>query len=150
MPYTKLKEFLDDHKIKYITISHSPAYTAQEIAQSAHIAGREMAKTVIVKIDGEMKMIVLPATDKVDFDAVKHFTKANKVELASEYEFNSRFPGCELGAMPPFGNLFGMDVFIEDSLTKNHEIAFNAGTHTELIRLSYDDYKNLAKPTLLK
>lgn len=149
MPFKKLKEFLDNHKVKYVSINHSPAYTAQEIAQSAHVAGREMAKTVIIKVDDDLKMIVLPATTKVDLDALKAFTKANKIELASEYEFNNRFPECELGAMPPFGNLFGMDVLMAKSLGQSEQLVFNAGSHTELIKLSSKDFKELVKPTMV-
>ncbi len=150
MPTNKLKEFLDNHKTRYVSIAHSPAYTAQEVAQSAHVSGREMAKTVIVKIDGDMKMIVLPATTKVNLDSLKNSTKAKSVELASEYEFNNRFPGCELGAMPPFGNLFGMEVLMAKSLEQNQQLAFNAGSHTELIKLDLKDFEELVKPTVLE
>lgn len=150
MPVKKLKEFLDGHKVKYVSINHSPAYTAQEVAQSAHIAGREMAKTVIIKVDGNLKMIVLPATLKIDLNSLKDSTKAKKVELASENEFNSRFPGCELGAMPPFGNLFGMEVLMAKSLDKNEQLVFNAGSHTELIKLAFKDFKELVKPTVVE
>lgn len=150
MPVNKLKEFLDSQKIKYVSINHSPAYTAQEVAQSAHIAGKEMAKTVIIKVDGDLKMIVMPATTKVDLDIVKNSTKAKNVELASEYEFNSRFPGCELGAMPPFGNLFGMDVLMAKSLAKNEHLAFNAGSHTEVIKLAFKDFKDVVKATVIE
>lgn len=146
MSLDKLREYLDSNKVKYVTISHSPAYTAQEVAQAAHISGQEMVKTVIVKVDGDLKMLVLPATEKVDFDALKKILKANKVELASEYEFNNRFPDCELGAMPPFGNLFGMDVLMDEHLQQNNEIAFNAGTHTELIKSTLKDFVRLVHP----
>jgi Ala-tRNA(Pro) deacylase len=149
MPARRLKEFLDSHKIKYITISHSPAYTSQEIAASAHIPGKALAKTVIVKIDGKMAMAVLPANDKVDFDLLRKDSGTKNVELASENEFKDLFPGCDVGAMPPFGNLYGMDVFVAKSLTEDKEIAFNAGNHTELIKLSYKDFANLVKPKVL-
>lgn len=150
MLLTKLKELLDKEKIKYLTITHAPAYTAQETAQSAHITGREMAKPVIVKIDGKMKMVVIPATSKLNLNSIKDFTHSKNVELANEFEFGSFFSDCELGAMPPFGNLFGIEVLIEESLAKNEQIAFNGGTHTELIKLDYKDYEKLVKPTLLK
>ena len=150
MPAKKLLSFLDEHKVKYVKISHSPAYTAQEIAAIAHIAGRELAKTVIVKLDGELAMAVLPASYKVDFKLLKKTAKAKKAELAGEEEFRDRFPECELGAMPPFGNLYNMKVYVAQSLTEDEEIAFNAGSHTELIRMSYKDLERLAKPTVLK
>lgn len=150
MPLAKLKELLDTQHIKYTTINHSAAFTAPETAQSAHIAGKAMAKTVIVKFDGEMKMVVVPANLKIDLEALKTLVKAHKVELASEYEFTNRFPNCELGAMPPIGSLFGIDVYMDQSLTKNKEIAFNAGTHTELIKLSLKDYVNTTHPKLIR
>lgn len=150
MPVKKLKDFLDSHSIKYVTISHSQAYTAQEIASSAHIPGKELAKTVMIKIDGKMAMAVLPASYKVDFDLLKKTIGASKVELASEKEFQDIFPECDVGAMPPFGNLYGMEVFAAESLSEDEEITFNAGSHTELIRLAYKDFERLVKPKVLK
>ncbi len=150
MPARKLKQFLDSHNIKYVSIKHSEAYTAQEIAASAHIPGRELAKTVIVKIDGNMAMAVLPAGYKVEFQLLKEAAKANKVELASEEEFKDVFPDCEIGAMPPFGNLYGLEVFVEKTLAEDNEIAFNAGSHIELIKLAYKDFNNLVNPKVLK
>lgn len=150
MPIKKLREFLDENNVKYLVISHSIAYTAQEIAASAHIPGKEVAKTVIVKLDGKMTMAVLPAPYKVDFDLIKKATGAKDVELASEEEFKYLFPGCEIGAMPPFGNLYDMDTIVAKSLTEDEDIAFNAGTHKELIKLSYKDFENAVKPKILK
>jgi Ala-tRNA(Pro) deacylase len=150
MPISKLREFLDENNVKYVVISHSTAYTAQEIAATAHIPGKEVAKTVIVKLDGKMTMTVLPAPFMVDFDLIKQGTGAKDAELASEEEFKYMFPGCEIGAMPPFGNLYDMDTIVAKSLTEDEEIAFNAGTHKELIKLSYKDYENAVKPRILK
>ncbi len=150
MPAKKLKEYLNSNNIKYVTIFHSQAYTAQEVAESAHIPGKELAKTVMVKIDDKMAMAVLTAADKVDFDSLKESVGAVKVELACEQEFENMFPGCEIGAMPPFGNLYEMQVFVEEKLTEDTEIAFNAGSYTELIKLSYNDFERLVKPTVVK
>ncbi len=150
MPAKKLKEFLDSHNIKYVTISHSPSYSAQEIAASAHIPGKELAKTVMVKINGKMAMAVLPASYKVEFDLLKEAASASKVELASEQEFKDMFPDCEIGAMPPFGNLYGMEVFVAESLIEDEEIVFNAGSHTELVKLAYKDFESLVKPKVVK
>lgn len=150
MPVKKLKDFLDSQGIKYVTISHSQAYTAQEIASSAHIPGKELAKTVMIKIDDKMAMAVLPASYKVDFDLLKKTIGASKVELASEKEFQDIFPECDVGAMPPFGNLYGMEVFAAESLSEDKEITFNAGSHTELIRLAYKDFEKLVKPKVVK
>lgn len=148
MPATKLKEFLDSHHVKYVSITHSPAFTAQEIAALAHVSGKELVKTVMVKIDGRMAMAVLPASRKVDFNLLKEAAGAASVELAGEADFKGMFPDCETGAMPPFGNLYGMTVFADQSLLKDEEIAFNAGSHSELIRLAYKDFEALARPTL--
>ena len=148
MPAKKLKDFLDRNRIKYVTLTHSPAYTAQGIAQSAHISGKEMAKTVIVKIGSDLAMVVLPANQKVDVEALRHVTGADRVSVAEERDFERAFPGCELGAMPPFGNLWDVPVFVEETLAENEQIVFNAGTHTELIRLDFRDFEALVKPTI--
>ena len=150
MPAKQIKDFLNSNNIKYVAITHSSAYTAQEIAASAHIPGKELAKTVILKVDGKMIMAVLPASYKVNFELFKEATGASTIRLADEHEFVDKFPGCEPGAMPPFGNLYGVDVFVAKSLTEDEEIAFNAGTHTELIRMSYKDFEKFVKPKILE
>ena len=150
MPLTKIKDFLDEHNIKYTIIKHSSAYTAQEIAASAHISGKELAKTVMIKFDGKMAMAVLPASYKISFDDLKEVLGVEKVRLAYEQEFMDKFPDCEVGAMPPFGNLYGLEVYVAESLTDDEEIAFNACSHTELIRMKYDDFEKLAKPKRMK
>ena len=150
MPSKKLREFLDGKSVKYISIIHSKAYTAQEIAASAHIPGKELAKTVMIKIDGRMAMAVLPASYKVDFDLLKHALNAERVRLAYEQEFKDKCPDCEVGAMPPFGNLYELEVYVAQSLTEDDEIAFNAGTHTELMKMKYKDFERLVKPKVLK
>ncbi len=149
MPVRKLREFLDMNKIKYVAIGHSPAFTAQQIAASAHIPGKELAKTVMIKIDSRMAMAVLPASHKVDFEMLKDIVGTENIELATEREFKDLFPECEIGAMPPFGNLYGMDVYVAESLTDDEDIAFNAGSHTELIKMAYDDFEKLVKPRVV-
>jgi Ala-tRNA(Pro) deacylase len=150
MPVQKLKEFLDSEKVKYVTIYHSPAFTAQEIAASAHVPGKELAKTVMVKIDGRMAMAVLPASFRIDMDLLCKATGASHVELAGEKEFRDMFPACEVGAMPPFGNLYDMDVYVSETLAEDEEIAFNAGSHTELVRLAYADFARLVNPKIIR
>lgn len=150
MPGDKVKHYLDDNNIKYITIKHSPAYTAQQVAEVAHVPGKEMAKTVMINIDGKMAMAVLPASYHIDFKLLEDASGAIRVSIADEDEFKDKFPDCELGAMPPFGNLYGMDVYVAQSLAEDEEIFFNAGTHSELIRLSCEDFKKLVKPKILK
>jgi Ala-tRNA(Pro) deacylase len=150
MPLSSLRDYLDKHEIKYVVISHSVAYTAQGIAALTHIPGKELAKTVIVKIDGKPAMAVVPASFHVDLRLLKKATVAKSVELASEEEFKDLFPECETGAMPPFGNLYGMDVYADKGLAKDKEIAFNAGSHRELIRLAWEDFNRLAKPEVVE
>jgi Ala-tRNA(Pro) deacylase len=150
MALTSLMEYLDMHNVPYVVISHSPAYTAQGVAGLAHIPGRELAKTVIIRLDGRLAMAVIPAKFHVDLELLRKTAKAQSVALAFEEEFKDQFPECETGAMPPFGNLFGLDVFADDSLEKDKEIAFNAGTHRELIRMTWEDFKKLAKPKVMR
>ncbi len=150
MPVRKLKELLERENVKYVSVSHSPAFTAQEIAASVHIPGKELAKTVMVKIDGKMAMAVLPASYQVDFNLLKDFSGAREAKLISEEEFKDLFPDCEIGAMPPFGNLYEMEVFMDESLRQDRKIAFNAGSHHELIKLDYNDFETLVNPKIGK
>ena len=150
MSLSSLREYLDKNGVKYIVISHSPAFTAQGIAAVAHVPGKELAKTVVVKLDGELAMAVLPASFHVDLGLLKSTTDAKTTELASEEEFKDHFPECETGAMPPFGNLYGMNVFVDEGLSKDKEIAFNACSHRELIRLPWEDFQRLAKPRVIR
>jgi Ala-tRNA(Pro) deacylase len=149
MPIEKLKEFLDANKVKYVTIRHSTAFTAQETAASAHIPGKELAKTVVLRIDGRMTIAVLPASHKLDLPLLKKAVAARDVEIAHEADFRDMFPGCDTGAMPPFGNLYGMDVLVDERLAESDEIAFNACSHSELVRLKYADYIKLVKPRIV-
>lgn len=146
MPARRLKEFLDREGVRYVTIVHSPAFTAQEIAAMAHIPGKNLAKTVMVNIDGTMAMAVVPASYTVDFDMLQGALGAEKVTLAHESEFRGQFPDCELGAMPPFGNLYNMQVFVARSLAEDEDIAFNACSHHELIKLPYKEFERLVHP----
>ncbi len=150
MPVEKLRAFLDEHHVKYVTIRHSRAFTAQEVADSAHIPGKELAKTVIVRLDGRLAMVVLPAPERISLDGLGAATGAGSVDLASETEFSSLFPNCEVGAMPPFGNLWDMPVFVDRHLREDERIAFNAGSHTELVQLAYADFERLVRPTVLE
>ncbi len=146
MPVRKLKEFLDQNGVRWVSIVHSPAYTAQEVAASAHVRGKDLAKTVMVRVDGKPVMVVLPASQRVDFQVLREVTGGQNVVLASEAEFRELFPDCEAGAMPPFGNLYGMDVYVAPKLAEDEEISFNAGSHTELMKLRYADFERLVKP----
>ena len=150
MPSLKLIEYLDEHKVHYLITKHSQAFTAQEIAAAAHVSGRSFAKTVMIKIDGKLCMAVLPASYQINFEELKAALGKDSARLAYEQEFLNKFPDCEVGAMPPFGNLYGMEVYVAESLTKDEEIAFNACSHTELIQMKYKDFAGLVKPKVIK
>lgn len=148
MPLSKLRSFLDSHNAKYMVISHSLAYTAQGVAALTHVSGKKLAKTVIVKIDGILAMAVISASDHVDLDRLRKLTGAQSVELATEREFKDAFPDCETGAMPPFGNLYDMFVYADQSLAAHEEITFSAGSHRELVRMLWQDLARLVSPTI--
>jgi Ala-tRNA(Pro) deacylase len=145
----KISDFLDANHVRYVVITHSPAYTAQGIAALAHIPGKEMAKTVILRMQDKYMMAVLPASQHVDLRALRTALGAADVHIAHEADFEALFPGCELGAMPPFGNLYGMPVLCDTSLRQDKRIAFNAGSHRELIQMDFDDYLDLVMPRIL-
>ncbi len=145
----KLKDYLDSFDVKYVAVTHSPAFSAQEVAASVHVPGKEMAKTVIVNIKGQLAMTVLPANYHVDFHRLMDALQTSDMYLATEEEFNARFPDCELGAMPPFGNLYGMKTFASWSLSQDEKITFNAGNHSEVITMSWADYERLVVPTII-
>ncbi len=148
MPVELLTKYLNQERVKYTVITHSPAYTAMEIAARAHVPGQELAKTVMVRLDGALAMAVLPASERVDLGRLEAETGKTAL-LATEDDFRGLFPGCELGAMPPFGNLYDMPVYVSESLTEDEEIAFNAGSHTQLLRMAYADFARLVQPTVL-
>lgn len=150
MPARIIKEFLDQNHLKYVSIKHSRAFTAQEIAASAHIQGKKLAKTVVLKINGKLAFAVLPASYKVDLDMLQDALGSDNIRLANEQEFKDKCPGCEVGAMPPMGNLFNIDTYVAASLVEDDEIAFNAGNHTELIRMQYNDYEKVVNPKILR
>jgi Ala-tRNA(Pro) deacylase len=148
MPATRLKNLLDKHQIPYRTMHHVRTITAQETAQMIHIKGRMMAKTVIVVVRGQLCMAVLPAHEHTDLDQLKALCSTDDVRVAHEHEFKNRFEDCEVGAMPPFGELYGMGVFVHADLAAAPEIAFNAGTHDEVIFMAYKDFDDLIKPNI--
>lgn len=149
MPVKKLKEFLDSHKVKYVSMTHSPAFTSQEIAAAAHVSGKQLAKTVIVKMDGHLAMVVLPANDHINFAKLKEAAGTSSADLAAESEFKEKFSGCEVGAMPPFGNLYEMPVFVSSQLSHQDHIVFNAGSHSELMQVAFGDFERLVKPKVV-
>lgn len=150
MKLNSIKQYLDGQNTKYAVLFHSPAYTAQEIAASAHISGQQMAKTVVVKLDGVMALAVLAGNRQIDLEHLAEAAGVSRAGLASEAEFMDRFPDCEVGAMPPFGHLYGMEVYVDEALTHDQVIAFNAGSHSELIQMSYRDFERLVRPRILE
>lgn len=150
MACEKLLEYLDERGILYEKIVHPEAYSAQETADRARVPGREFAKTVMIKLDGRMAMAVLPAPEKVNFTLLQQAAGARTISLATEPDFNEMFPDCDLGAMPPFGNIYDLDVFVSATMSATEHIAFPAGTHTELLRMTYADFSRLVRPRMAR
>ena len=142
----KLREYLEQHHVRYEELSHPQAFTAQETAEAQHIHGREMAKVVIVRSGADFAMIVLPAPCRVDLERAAAVLGKSPLMLATEDQFANLFPGCEPGAMPPFGNLYGLPVWVDRALTRDEQIVFNAGTHTQTVRMRYADFAHLVQP----
>jgi Ala-tRNA(Pro) deacylase len=142
----RLQEFLDDHRVSYQVLSHPEAYTAPEIAHALHVSGKMLAKVVIVKADGRCVMAVLPSNCRIDFAHFREALGARDVRLATEDEFKGLFPDCQIGTMPPFGNLYGVDVYVDRALTEDEEIVFQAGTHLAAMKLRYEDFAGLVHP----
>jgi len=145
---SRVKDFLDNQKVSYTHHVHRTAYTAQEVAAEEHIPGKMMAKTVVVKSGNQLAMVVIPASARLDLEALRSLVGNKEARLASELEFTGAFPDCDVGAMPPFGNLYGVPVYVDAALTEDEEIAFNAGTHQDSIHMKYADFARLVKPAV--
>lgn len=146
----RVREYLTKNQVPYISIPHHIAYSAHRTAHAAHISGKLLAKAVLVKVDDRLVMIVMPANQKVDVRNLRSAFLAHRVELAHEDDFKEMFPDCEVGGEPPFGNLYGLDVYVSERLVQDEEILFNAGTHTELLQMKYHDFEKLVHPRVLK
>ncbi|HLG30066.1 MAG TPA: YbaK/EbsC family protein [Candidatus Brocadiales bacterium] len=144
----RLREYLDENKVRYEVSSHREAFTAQDIAAALHVPGQKLAKVVMIKSGERFMMAVLPATWKIDMEKMKKVLKNTDVRLATESEFKDLFPACDVGAMPPFGNLYNLDVYVDKSLTEDREIVFNAGTHVDTVNMNYQDFATLVKPII--
>ena len=142
----RLQRFLDQQRVGYQTLPHREVFTAQEVAAVQHVRGQELAKVVVVRGGGRFLMFVLPATYHVHVPKARTATGTSDLELAHETEFASLFPACEPGAMPPFGNLYGVPVWVDEALTRDEQIVFNACTHTQAIRMKYVDFARLVRP----
>ena len=142
----RLKAMLDEAKVPFEVYNHALAYTAQEIAAKQHFSGNEMAKVVMLEVDDKLVMGVIRGNDKISLNEVRESLGARHVRLATEAEFIARFPECEIGAMPPFGNLFGLKVYVDGALAKDEYIYFNAGNHVQTVQMTYQDFARLVKP----
>lgn len=150
MPVQPFKQYLDRAGVEYMCLSHPPAFTAQQLAHHVKIAGDRVVKTVIIELDGKMAMLVMPATWRIRWDRLCRILDTDFIDLADEQAFENRFPDCEVGAMPPFGNLFDMSVYCAEALTRQPELAFAAGSHTESIHMKTSDLLDLVRPMVLE
>lgn len=146
----RLEQLFAQEKVPYRAMTHTPAYTAQDVANVEHISGYAVAKVVLAVVDDRLVMLVLPAPYRVDLEAVRAGLQAQTVRLAEEREFADVFTDCETGAMPPFGNLYGVAVYVDPALGEHPQITFNAGSHRETMTIAYADFARLAKPTVLR
>jgi Ala-tRNA(Pro) deacylase len=146
----RLKDYLDSQKVQYQVLTHEEAYTAPEIAHSLHVSGKEMAKVVVVKAGERFVMTVLPSNWKVDLTRLRGIFQTTQVRLATEEELRGLFPDCQVGAMPPFGNLYGLEVYVDQSLAADEEIVFRAGSHVVAVKFRYQDFANLVRPTVVE
>jgi len=149
MPVRQLTEFLDLNNVPYTANNHMPTYTAQNLAETMHISGHDVAKTIIINVDDALVMVVLPACEAIDLSKLQRALNAKHVEIAKETDFEDCFPLCDTGSMPPFGNLYGMDVIVSTSLAHDEVITFNAGSYTEVVNMSFDDYKKIVSPKIM-
>ena len=143
-----IQNYLERNQIPFEVLEHPRAFTAAETAHAAHLSGKKLSKTVVVRLEGQMAMVVLHAHEMVDLERLKESLGVKNVELVSEREFEDRFPDCEAGAMPPFGDLFRMPVIVSESVASDEYFTFNAGNHTELITIPFLSFKKLVQPII--
>ena len=142
----KLKDYLEKNQVRYEVGYHERVYTSQEIAAAMHVPGKELTKVIMVKADGKMVMLVLPASYRVETKKLKKVFQCKRLGIAKEKDFEELFPDCEMGAMPPFGNLYNLEVWVDQILTEDEFIVFQAGSHVETLRIKYSDYARLVSP----
>ena len=142
----KLKDYLEKNQVRYEEGVHEPVYTSQEIAATMHVPGKEWAKVVMAKADGKMTMLVLPASYRIHTKKLKKVLNCKRLGISKEKDFEELFPDCEVGAMPPFGNLYNLEVWVDQVLTEDKFIVFQAGSHVETLKIKYSDYARLVNP----
>jgi Ala-tRNA(Pro) deacylase len=146
MPVLDLKQYLDSEHVGYRAIPHVRTFTARQTAGAAHLPNKDVAKTVLVLLDGRPALAVLPATKHIDLNRLCEVANAETASMAREKDLAVLFTDCELGAMPPLGNLYNLPVFVDESLADDEEVAFNAGTHTELIQIPFEEFVRVVHP----
>jgi Ala-tRNA(Pro) deacylase len=144
----RMEQYLRENGVPFEVMAHDQAYTMQEVAAALHVPGRQVAKVVMVKADGEMAMLVIPSPYRLDFAKVRALAGAKKVSLAKEEEFADLFPDCATGAMPPFGNLYEVPVYVDQALAEETSIVFRVGTHSHTMKVAYADFARLVQPTV--
>ncbi len=144
----RLEKYLKENNVPFEVLTHEQAYTMQETAAALHLSGKQVAKVVIVKADAKIAMLVIPAPNRLELGKVRDLLGVKKVSLAEEGEFAALFPDCAPGAMPPFGNLYDLPVYVDRALTQRDEIVFRVGTHRHTMKVSYADFARLARPTV--
>lgn len=144
----RMEQYLRENGAGFEVMVHSQAFTMQEVAAALHVPGDQVAKVVIVKADGDTAMLVLPAPCRLNIDMVCTLLGAKKARLAKEKEFADLFPDCATGAMPPFGNLYDVPVYVDRSMAEQSDMVFRIGTHRETMKIAYADFARLAKPTV--
>lgn len=143
----RIEQYLKEKGVRYEVLHHARAFTAQRVAQAEHIPGKMQAKVVVLHGNGKFYMAALPASHHVDFEMFKKVV-GHACQLATEAEFKDFFPDCEVGAMPPFGHFYNLPVLTDASLEEDDEIVFQAGTHTESVKMAWNDYVRLQRPTI--
>jgi Ala-tRNA(Pro) deacylase len=142
----KLEKYFRDNGVEFKAMSHPTAYTAQDVAAAQKVKGKQVAKVVMVLADAKPAMLVMPASHRIDFPKLKRALKAQEARLAKEEEFAGLFPDCDTGAMPPFGNIYNVPVYVDSALAEDPEIVFQAGSHRDTMKIAYPDYARLAQP----
>lgn len=150
MPATRIKKYLDDNNVKYSSILHPETMTAMENSFASCVHPQNIAKVVIIKAPEKLFMVVLGANHHIDLQLLSKSLNKSPLAIAKESEFQEIFPDCEVGAMPPFGNIYGLEVLMSDDLLNDENIVFNAGNHHELVEISIKDYQDLIQPKIIK
>ena len=146
MPAERVKQYLRSQGAEFETRVHERKYTAQETAAATHVTGRELAKTVVLQTEEGLVIVVVPASSRVHLGKARAALGVEKARLADEAEFSNLFPECEMGAMPPLGRLFAVDMWMDSTFKEKKEVAFPAGTHTEIVKMSLSDFEQLEDP----